>query len=261
LPKVRQKIGGSMAFLEGTPPRIIAHRGLALHHGENTLGAFEAALASGADILETDVHLSSDSQVIIAHDAHLSRVAGRSGLISDFTAAELARMDLGYGEGFPTLEEALRTFPQARFNIDLKVGSVVEPFVELVRQSESLDRVLVASFDEEIRQRTVALLPGVSSSATATHVVRGRIVSWLGLPLEAWSLPPEIVALQIPPSRYGLALVTPSMLRLARRKGLETHVWTINNPTDMKRLWSMGVEGITTDRTDLAHQVRLDVGL
>jgi len=119
----------------------------------------------------------------------------------------------------------------------------------------------VASFDEEIRQRTIALLPGVSSSATATHVVRGRIVSWLGLPLEAWSLPPEIVALQIPPSRYGLALVTPSMLRLARRKGLETHVWTINNPTDMKRLWSMGVEGITTDRTDLAHQVRLDGGL
>jgi glycerophosphoryl diester phosphodiesterase len=58
-----------------------------------------------------------------------------------------------------------------------------------------------------------------------------------------------------------MALVTPSMLRLARRKGLETHVWTINNPTDMKRLWSMGVEGITTDRTDLAHQVRLDVGL
>jgi glycerophosphoryl diester phosphodiesterase len=58
---------------------------------------------------------------------------------------------------------------------------------------------------------------------------------------------------------YGIALVTPSMLRLAKRTGLEVHVWTINNPDDMRRLWSMGVHGIVTDRTDLAVQVRSEL--
>jgi glycerophosphoryl diester phosphodiesterase len=74
--------------------------------------------------------------------------------------------------------------------------------------------------------------------------------------MERWAVPPEVVALQIPPAMYGLALVTPSMLRLAKRKGLEVHVWTINNPDDMRRLWAMGVHGIVTDRSDLAVEVR-----
>ncbi len=58
---------------------------------------------------------------------------------------------------------------------------------------------------------------------------------------------------------YGIALVTPSMVRLAKRKGLEIHVWTINEPEQMRRLWSMGVQGIVTDRADLAVQVRSEL--
>lgn len=245
-----------MTFLEGQHPRVIAHRGLALDHPENTLGAFMAALNSGADILETDVHLSKDGSVIVAHDPDLTRVAGRPGLVADFSERELAEIDLGSGEGFPTLDQLLSQFPHAKFNIDLKTRTAVEPFVEIIRAHRAESRILATSFDEPTRQAVINLLPEVASSTSRSMVIQARLRTWLGLPMEKWTVPAEVVALQIPPAMYGVALVTPSMLRLAKRKGLEVHVWTINNPEDMRRLWTMGVHGIVTDRSDLAVEVR-----
>ena len=245
-----------MTFLEGQHPRVIAHRGLALDHPENTLGAFTAALNSGADILETDVHLSRDGSVIVAHDPDLTRVAGRPGLVADFSERELAEIDLGSGEGFPTLDQLLSQFPHAKFNIDLKTRTAVEPFAEIIRAHRAESRILATSFDEPTRQAVINLLPEVASSTSRSMVIQARLRTWLGLPMEKWTVPAEVVALQIPPAMYGVALVTPSMLRLAKRKGLEVHVWTINNPEDMRRLWTMGVHGIVTDRSDLAVEVR-----
>ena len=245
-----------MTFLEGQHPRVIAHRGLALDHPENTLGAFTAALDSGADILETDVHLSKDGSVIVAHDPDLTRVAGRPGLVADFSERELAEIDLGSGEGFPTLDQLLSQFPHAKFNIDLKTRTAVEPFAEIIRAHRAESRILATSFDEPTRQAVINLLPEVASSTSRSMVIQARLRTWLGLPMEKWTVPAEVVALQIPPAMYGVALVTPSMLRLAKRKGLEVHVWTINNPEDMRRLWTMGVHGIVTDRSDLAVEVR-----
>ena len=100
-----------MAFLEGVFPRVIAHRGLALAHAENTVGAFQAAIDVGADILETDVHLSKDGAVIIAHDPDLGRVAQRPGLVSDLTQRELADIDLGWVRAFLPWMQSCGLFP------------------------------------------------------------------------------------------------------------------------------------------------------
>ena len=246
----------STPFLHGSPRRVIAHRGLAVDVPENTLAAFGAALEVGADILETDVHLSKDGQVIISHDPTLARLVGLTGLVSDYTAAELASMDLGGGHGFSTLVEALEAFPKHRFNVDLKEASVVDPFVDVVTQLRAHDRVLIASFEESHRAKAAQALPAVASSASPPHVIEGRFRSWMGLPTDSWMLPEGMVALQIPVTRYGFAMATPSLIRAAHKKGLEVHVWTINDPTDMARLWQMGVDGIITDRADLAVDVR-----
>jgi glycerophosphoryl diester phosphodiesterase len=242
-------------YFDGHTPRVLAHRGFADGHAENTIGAFRAALDVGADILETDVHLSKDGQVIVAHDADLSRVAGLPGLVSDYTASELAGIDVGFGEGFPTLVEALEAFPGAKFNIDLKAPEVIDPFVDVVSQMNAHDRLLVASFDEASRSRAVSKLPGVVSSATSGHIIEGRLRSWLGLSGATWTMPPEIRALQVPPAHWGMALVTPSLVRMAHQKGLEVHVWTINDARDMERLLEMGVDGIVTDRADIAVEI------
>ena len=242
-------------YFDGSKPRILAHRGLALEHAENTLGAFAAAVATGVDILETDVHLSKDGQVIVAHDPDLARVAGRPGLVSDFTARELANTDLGFGQGFPTLVEVLENFPNQKFNIDLKIPTVIDPFVDLVKQLDAHNRVLVTSFDEKTRASAVSKLPGVVSSATSSTIIEGKLRSWFGLSPDTWSLAPEIKALQVPPVHWGLVLVNPQFVRAVHRKGLEVHVWTINEPSDMKRLLDMGVDGIVTDRCDVAMEV------
>ena len=245
-----------MPFLHGSPPRVIAHRGFPLDVPENTLAAFQAALDAGADILETDIHLSKDGQVIISHDPDLSRLVGIAGKVSDYTQAELASMDLGGGHGFPTLVDALEQFPDERFNVDLKEPAVVDAFVDVITQMKAHDRVLIASFEESHRAKAAQALPGVVSSATPPHIIEGRVRSWVGLPTDSWRLPDGMVALQIPVSRYGFAMVTPSMIRAAHKKGLEVHVWTINEAKDMARLWEMGVDGIITDRTDIAVEVR-----
>lgn len=244
-----------MPYFDGHAPRVIAHRGFPAGHAENTIGAFQAALDVGADLLETDVHLSKDGQVIVAHDPDLTRVAGRPGLVSDYTASELAGFDLGFGQGFPTLVEALEAFPTAKFNIDVKVPEVVDAFVDVVVNMNVHDRVLVASFDEASRSKAVSQLPGVVSSTTIGHVVEGRLRSWFGLSGATWNMPPEIRAVQVPPVRWGMAIVTPSFLRMAHSKGLEVHVWTINEARDMERLLDMGVDGIVTDRADLAVDI------
>lgn len=242
-------------FFDGPTPRILAHRGLALEHAENTLGAFGAAIATGVEILETDVHLSKDGQVIIAHDSDLERVAHLPGRVADFTASELGDMDLGFGQGFPTLVEALEAFPRHKFNIDIKTPLAVDPVVDAITQCNAVERVLVASFDEKTRACAVAKLPGVVSSATGASILEGKLRSLLGLSSDNWSLAPGIRALQVPPVYWGLVLVSPHFVRAAHRKGLEVHVWTINEAPDMIRLLDMGVDGIVTDRCDVAAEV------
>jgi glycerophosphoryl diester phosphodiesterase len=220
------------------------------------LGAFRAAIEAGADILETDVHLTKDGQVVIAHDPDLSRLTGRAGLVAEHTAAELSQMDLGGGYGFLLLAEALEALPEQKFNVDLKVAQVANAFVDVITQLHAHDRVLIASFDEKQRRIASEKLPGVVTGASVPHVVEGRLRSWLGLSSDTWSIPPGMVALQLPITSFGLPLVTPSLIRMAHRKGLEVHVWTINDGDTMQRLWDLGVDGIMTDRADIAMDAR-----
>ena len=113
-------------------PVVIGHRGCAGEVPENTLASFEAGLAAGAAILESDVHVSRDGVPVLIHDDVVDRVTDGSGPVADLDLAELSRLDAGHrferdgrhpfrGRGLriPTLEQALRTFPAARFNLEL----------------------------------------------------------------------------------------------------------------------------------------------
>lgn len=250
-----------MGFLAGKVPRVIAHRGFCLNHTENTVGAFHAAVAVGADILETDVHLSKDGVAIACHDPDLTRLCGDDVRISDLTQKQLAKINLGQGEGLPSLGDLLEEFPGIKFNVDLKIPGVVEAFADTVRSHNAEDRVLAASFNGTTRGRAVKLTPGVVSSASRRMVLDARLRSFIGLPASSWVLPPEIVAMQIPPMALGLALGTPQMIDFAHRRGIEVHIWTLNNATEMKTFMLLGVDGIVTDRPDLAIGVREELKL
>lgn len=248
-------VGGYFAT---TPPRVLAHRGLALEAPENTLLAFAKALAVGAAFIETDVHESSDGVAIVSHDPDLSRVAGRRVRVDQLTAAELRRVDLGEGQGFSTLAEALDAFPDARFNIDLKSAGAVEPAVAAIRSVGALDRVLVTSFGESRRRAAVRELPRVATSASFGTGAKVLAASRLHLARRVRALLRDVDALQLPERWNGVRVVTAPLLRLAHEAGVEVHVWTVNDPQDMRRLLDLGVDGLVTDRADLALQVLRD---
>ena len=237
----------NLAFFDLPGPRVFAHRGLHLDVPENTAGSFRAALEAGIRYIETDVVASRDGIAMIAHDLTLDRVANDSRALADVTAAELADVDLG-GEGFITLRDALERFPTARFNVDVKDLRAVPDVVNVIRATESLDRVLITSFSATRRRAVVAELPDIASSAASTEFARIFLAArlWITPPL------PRIQAVQIPARGLGVDTVTPTLIDRYHRAGLEVHVWTINDPVEMARLLALGVDGIVTDRADLA---------
>ena len=163
-------------YFSPAPPRVLAHRGLAIEAPENTLLAFAKALAVGVTHVETDVHVSADGVAMISHDPDLRRLADRRATIDHLTAAELRRIDLGFGQSYCSLAEALDGFPDARFNIDIKIGGAVIPTVEAIRAAGATGRVLIGSFSPARRIAAVRMLPGVATSISARGAL-GSVVA------------------------------------------------------------------------------------
>ncbi len=242
-------------YFEPPRPRILAHRGLATDAPENTLLAFRRAVEVGAIYIETDIHASRDGVAMLAHDPDLTRIAGRDAKVGSLMAAELGRVDLGHGEGFASLADALDAFPGIRFNIDVKDPAAIDATIAAISGTASLDRVLVTSFSETRRRATVEGLPGVATSASASRFLRALLSGKLGLGAGVRSALRGIHAVQIPERALGLATTTPRMIRALHAAGVEVHVWTVNDPQRMRELLDLGVDGIVTDRADLALAV------
>ncbi|WP_448810024.1 glycerophosphodiester phosphodiesterase family protein [Agromyces bauzanensis] len=239
-------------FFDLPRPRVLAHRGLAIEAPENTLLAFEKAADVGAAYVETDVHVSADGVAVVAHDPTLHRVAGRDVDVSRLTMAELRRVDLGHGQGFASLEEALDAFPGLRFNIDVKVEGAVEPAVAALERTRAASRVLLTSFSDRRRRRLGALVPDAVTSAGRAGVITTRIASSIRTDAALARARRGAAALQVPERVGSLRLVTSRFVDALHRVGVEVHVWTVNDPADMTRLLDLGVDGLVTDRADLA---------
>jgi glycerophosphoryl diester phosphodiesterase len=212
-------------------------------------------LSAGATHLETDVHASSDGIAVISHDPQLPRIAGESRRVEQLTMAQLRRVNLGNGQGFVSLAEALDAFPNALFNIDVKSAPAVEPTANAIRSARATGRVLVTSFSTARRTRTTALLPGVATSASSPQVLAAILGARLGITALVRRVARTVDAVQLPERYHGIRLVTPRSVRVLHAAALEMHVWTVNDPADMLRLLKLGVDGIVTDRCDIARDV------
>jgi len=146
-------------------PLLYAHRGAAAECPENTLPSFVRALEHGADVLEMDVHLTSDGHVVVSHDPDGRRRAGVAAEIRRCTLARVKTWDVGGGFHMPTLEEVLVELPGARLNVDVKQRrpDMTERVVNLLRRLRAEDRVLLASFHtatlRRIRSSAIAAPP------------------------------------------------------------------------------------------------------
>lgn len=246
-------------FDKARHPRVLAHRGLLTAVGEdsgvwdNSAAAFAAAHAAGAEFIETDCQVTADGDVVLFHDATLQRLAGDPRAVSEVRTRELAQLAAAHG-GLLTVSEALNSFPGCRFNIDVKTKAAIEPLGPIL--AEHTHRVLVTSFSDANRHATVAatlhagaaMPPATSGGARSIALVRA---------LSALRLSPAralrgLDALQIPERHGSLRVLTPALLRVAHQHEVEVHVWTVNDSADIRRLLAMGVDGIVTDRADIA---------
>lgn len=259
------------AYLAGAP-LLIAHRGGSALAPENTLLAFRRAIEWWrADILELDVHATRDGEVVVLHDDTVDRTTDGRGAVAALTLAELRALDAGYrftpdggatfpfrGRGItiPTLREVLTEFPRARVNVEIKAGAAQAPLLRLLTDAGDPSRVLIAAGERGNRARFTHY-PGPVSAA-------GSELKWfygLHLARAARLFRPRVDAFQMPEWYGGRRVLTPRFVRDAHRLGLAVHVWTVDDEADMRRLLAWGVDGLITDRPDVAARVLHDRAL
>ena len=242
-------------------PRILAHRGLvtpdAAAQGivENSFAAVAAAHAAGIEYVESDCHLTSDGTVVLFHDADLRRVTGDPRRIDQVALREL-ELIMAHRGGLITLAQALDSFPETRFNIDVKAEDAAAPAGRIV--APHAERVLLTSFS--LRRRRAALAAAVSARAGLMPATSGSLGDVARVLCALWSGSASLVrrsltgvdALQVPEKQGIVRVVTPRLVRAAHRAGVEVHVWTVNDAAEMIKLVDLGVDGIVTDRSDVA---------
>ncbi len=235
----------------------IAHRGGGAVRPEETLPAFENALAVGADVLEFDVHRTADGVLVAMHDDTVDRTTDGVGAIADMTFDALRMLDAGYqftadggqtypyrgmGVVVPTVDEILGAFPGAYFCIEIK-GTQPEIPGELlaaIAAHEATERVVLASFSTESIAAVRAMAPGVFTSLSLDEMVEflDRVDDPSYVPPGLFVQPPWAAASQENVDR-------------AHALGMKIHPWTVNDAAAMKSLIARGVDGIMTDDPEL----------
>lgn len=248
---------------------VIGHRGATGLAPENTLVGFATALQYDVDVLEMDVHLTKDGHVVVIHDDTVDRTTNGTGRVADLTLAEIQSLDAGYrftldgGQTYPwrgqdvfipTIDEVLAEFPGATLLIEFKQSTpeLIEKVVAAVDEHGARGRVMFASFHDVAVQQARQLAPDVPTSHGQGEALRYVILQKVGL---GAFFHPVAQSLQVPEWQGPLRVANPGLGRLARRQGLDMHVWTVNDEEAMHRLIGIGAQGIITDYPDRLQRV------
>jgi glycerophosphoryl diester phosphodiesterase len=254
----------SHPYFASEGPLVIAHRGCAGLAPENTMIGFRKAVELGADILELDVQSTRDGVLVVIHDNIVDRISDGSGNVQDFSIDELKKLDAGYnwtedegksfpyrgqGHTIPTLRELFETYPDQRFNIDIKQvkPSVIEPFGSMIREFGLSRRVLVAAFHVHVIRQFRSAFPEI---LTAADDWESRWFFGLNKVRLSGLTRLHSQAFQLPEYEEGIHIITERFVKAAHRAGMQVHVWTIDDVESMQRLVSLGVDGIFTNFPD-----------
>lgn len=259
-----QEVSPAERLLQSRRPLVIAHRGYSLVAPENTLPAFERALAAGADLVELDYHHSKDGHLVVIHDGTLDRTTdalvrwgGKDLRVADRTLGELRHLSAGgwFSPPFsnamlPTLDEALSCIQRGSVTLIERKAGDAAACISLLRQRGLVNRVVVQSFDWEYlrdyrRQDSRQVLgalgpPGSRDGRRLTDADKALSESWLeavralGAQLVVWNR--QVDALSV---------------RAAHALGLRVWVYTINDLDAAVSVLAAGVDGIISDNPAL----------
>ena len=255
-------------FLANKHPLVFAHRGGCALGPENTIAAFDRGRAAGADGFELDVRLSADGIAVVCHDDTLERTTGAVGPVRARTAADLARVDAGYrfvdaaggfpfrglGIGVPALRDVLERFRDMLLIVEMKgdTSELGHAVVEAVRAADASERVCAAGYGQRSLDTVRSTLPEMATSASyreAQWAVYRSMARWpvRRAPYDAF---------QVPESAGKLRIISPRFVRHVHAAGQRLQAWTIDDEADMRRLLGWGVDGLISNRPDVAVRVR-----
>jgi glycerophosphoryl diester phosphodiesterase len=224
-------------------------------------------MAAGADGLELDVRLAADGVPVVHHDATLDRTTSASGRVAAFTSADLRRVDAGcrfsaggafpfrnQGVGVPTLAEVLRRYPDVPVIIEMKVNTAQmgNAVAREVRRAAAAERVCAAGYGVRSIAAARAALPEMDSSACHPEVRLALYRTWARWPVRRAAYG----GYQVPESNGVTRIVSPRFIRYAHEADLKVQVWTVDEEPDMRRLLGWSVDGLISNRPDVAARVR-----
>jgi glycerophosphoryl diester phosphodiesterase len=244
----------TLTLPDKTKPYLMAHRGNRVVCPENTLAAFRQALADGADIIETDLHLTADDVIVCIHDATVDRTTDGTGPVASMTLAELETLSAAYGrpefeaERIPTLTELVAMLPSGvALGLELKTDRFLEPEV---------CQSLVAELEQAaVRNRTVALSFSLPRLQAVQSIAPDMPIGWITL-ARPWPLREA----QLLGVLWPLLFLNPFYVWLAHRRG---QLVCPLDPTPNKRLrfyrW-LGCDAVLSDDPGATHQVLQKLG-
>ena len=233
-------------------PLVWAHRGASGYLPENTLEAFYLADKMGADGIELDVQFTRDRKIVVIHDEWIDRTSDGIGKVAEMTLEELReynfnRMTLDDRHmDIPTLDEVLTLIKPTRMviNIELKTGlnfypGLEEAVIALVKRFDMQDRVIYSSFNHESLVRVAKISPDAALGTLYMSGIADPVSYTAGMGMQA--IHPSVDCM-----RY------PGLIERCKKRGIRTHVWTVNTEAQMERMRQLGVDAIITNYPDVA---------
>ena len=233
------------------------HRGGDEVETENTIEAFKYSSDLGFVFIETDVQATKDGHVVIFHDATLKRMAGVNKSIKELTLHEVNEIDLLDGGKIPLLSEALETFPDLRFNIDIKTEDALEETIQIIKKMNFLDKTCFASFSSSRLKRIKHLAGPEACISSGQMDIFKMMCQSVGIGLK----PTKSQCAQIPLKQWGVPVLTKKFIEIAKMQNKFVHVWTIDDKNQMFELIEFGVDGLMTDKPSVLKEAMIEKGL
>lgn len=230
---------------------LIAHRGFSAIAPENTLSAFKAAIAQGANAIECDVQLAADGQLVLIHDATLDRTTDGTGNVRDLPVSALKQLDAGIwfsdrflGERIPTLTETFDLLQDCEIALYLEIKQAEDwseddmaRFVGLIRDRDWIDKCAIASFSDDfldgLRQYCPHLTLAYYPLSASDYLEKVR------------QLQSDNRALLL--SEYHLLLDNPELITTSQERNIPVGAWTVDSREDLEHLLRLGVTKIITN--------------
>lgn len=218
----------------------IAHRGASGYEPENTLKAFRCALAMGAGGIELDVHRCKSGELVVIHDDTVDRTTNGKGKVAEMTLSQLRELRIAQDERIPTLEEALAATRNAYCFIEVKHADaailVAEHIEKQLIKGWPKERLWLISFKHAALKIAHAKHPSIAIGASYEKIEPTSIHT-------AHDLGASAVVVQ----HHALQ---PAHVRTIHALGMKVFCWTVNTPSDIARVKTMGVDGIMSDYPD-----------